>query len=229
MNIKVAVLGAGRVGEFLAWQFPAGIERVIIDPNAKKAQALAEKFGGSHASGSEAASQADVVAAALPAADVPAAFEELAKIVKPGAIVLNMSTEAVIGEDFKKTNPNARFINAKIVGHARSMQLGMPGYLITDTDDAAILEKIAVALPGFAKVMPGDTSMVAVANKIGAGEGIAAAFAVRKKLRESGVPEQWTDVVISTVCAGTIRAYVEGDLGEFARKIAEKLERESTP
>jgi hypothetical protein len=158
---------------------------------------------------------------------VAAAFEALAEVVKPGALVLNMSTEAVIEEAFQRAHPGARFLNAKIVGHARSMQKGLPGYLIVDTEEAALLGQMRAVLPGFAKIISGDTSLVPVANKIGSGEGIAAAVAVRKRLREGGVPDEWADIVISTVCAGTMCSYVEGDLGEFARKLADKLEQEA--
>jgi len=215
------------MGEFLAGQFPTEVNLVVIDVDAEKAEALAKRAGGKHAVGAEGAAQAEIVVTALPAPKVAEAFEELAKAVKPGALVLNMSTEAVIDEAFKRENPDAHFINAKIVGHAKSMQRGLPGYLILDTEDTAALEQIRTVLPGFAKILSGDISLVPVANKIGSGEGIATAVAVRKKLRESGVPEDWADVVISTVCAGTMRAYVDGDLGEFARKLADKLEQET--
>jgi len=199
MSTKIAIVGAGRMGGFLSSQLPAGTDSVIIDVHEHKAKAMAEKFGFSYSASAKAASDADIVATALPAPNVADAFSELAANVKLGAIVLNMSTEAVVSEDFKKANPGATFVNAKIVGHANSMINGLPGYLIVDVDDAAVVEKIRIVMPGFAAVMPGDTSLVPIANKIGSGEGIATAVTVRKKLRESGVPEQWADIVISTV------------------------------
>ena len=227
MGISVAVVGGGRMGSFLAGQLPAGVGRVIIDLNEDAARTLAEKVGGSYSTSLSAAACADIVAAALPAPAVAAAFKELAKVAKPGSIVLNMSTEAVIDDDFKMANPGAHFINAKIVGHAKSMQSGLPGYLILDTENTELIEKICSVMPGFSKIMPGDITLVPIANKIGSSEGIVAAISVRKKLREKGVPAEWADIVISTVCAGTIRSYVEGDIGEFARKLADELEGKS--
>ncbi len=63
-------------------------------------------------------------------------------------------------------------------------------------------------------------------NTIGSTEGIRAAVQCRKLLKQYSVPKEWEDVVVYTVCAGTMRAYVDDDLGEFARALADKFEQE---
>jgi len=49
---------------------------------------------------------------------------------------------------------------------------------------------------------------------------------VRKKLVALNIPDEWIDVAIRTVCAGTMKSYTENDLGHFALELVKKLERE---
>jgi hypothetical protein len=83
-------------------------------------------------------------------------------------------------------------------------------------------------LPGFTDVVVGDADLVPKMNIIGSTEGIRAAVSVRKQLRQLGeLPEEWVNVVIRTVCAGTMKSYTENDLGHFALELAKKLEAEN--
>ena len=72
----------------------------------------------------------------------------------------------------------------------------------------------------------GNADIVPDLAKIGSGEGIRAAITVRKLLKKYNIPKDWEDIVIYTICAGTMRAYVENDLGHFAKELAERLEAE---
>ncbi len=226
MNLTIALIGAGRMGSFFGNQMPSDAKKIVIDTDAEKAKQLAEKIGASYDTSLAAAGNADVIAIVLPGPAVNPVAAQLGSVAKPGAVVMNMATEGKIDEATKQAYPTVNFVDAKIIGHARSMVLGAPGYVVVNTQDDNVLQKVAYSLPGYAKVVAGDSSVVPLINKIGSGEGIRAAVTVRKLLKEYNIPKEWEDIVIYTVCAGTMRSYVEGDLGEFARKLADKLEAE---
>jgi hypothetical protein len=63
-------------------------------------------------------------------------------------------------------------------------------------------------------------------NSLASSEGIKAAVAIRKKLQTLNVDNDWINVAIRTVCAGTMKAFTEDDLGHFARELVRKLEQE---
>jgi hypothetical protein len=107
-----------------------------------------------------------------------------------------------------------------------SMSQGSPCYVVVKTEDDKAFETIAYILPAYKKVVKGDADIVGKINSIGSGEGIRAAVKVRKMLKEYAIPKDWEDIVIYTVCAGTMRSYVENDLGHFARELADRLEAE---
>ena len=75
-------------------------------------------------------------------------------------------------------------------------------------------------------MMRGDADLVQTVNTTGSTEGIKVAVAVRKQPRAMGIADAWTDVVIRSVCAGTMKAFTENDLGGFALELAKRLESE---
>ena len=145
---------------------------------------------------------------------------------KKGAVILNMATTFSIDPATAAKRPGITVVDAKIIGHAASMSRGEPGIVVVKTDNAEVVSLIRNQLQGFAEVVQGDADLVQAVNTIGSTEGIKAAVAVRKQLKAMGIPDAWTDVVIRSVCAGTMKAFTENDLGGFALELAKKLESE---
>lgn len=226
MKLKVAVVGAGRMGSIVAGQLPDDVEKRIIDTDLQKAEAVAAACGAKAYEKMSAASDADIIALVLPTPAIPVAAKAAAEIAKDGAVILNMATNGTVPKELKEAKPALHFVDAKIIGHANSMRLGAPCFVVVNTKSEAEFEKIKHVLPGYKKVLMGDSDLVPLINTVGSTEGIRAAVQCRKLLKQYNVPKDWEDIVIYTVCAGTMRSYVEGDLGEFARKLADKLEAE---
>ena len=97
---------------------------------------------------------------------------------------------------------------------------------MVNCDDERKFNLIKDQFPGFSQVLQGDSDLVAEINRVGSTEGIIAAVKVRKALLELDVPDDWIDVAIRTVCAGTMKSYVENDLGHFALELVKKVESE---
>lgn len=224
--LKVAVIGAGRMGSVVGRQLPDDVEKLIIDINEAKAKVLAEEIGGSYASTLDAAKMADVIAVMLPTPEIDAVVNQLVRVAKDGAIIMNMATNGTVDEKVREKNDRIIIVDTKIIGHAMSMVQGSPAYVVVKTEDQVLLEKIQYVLPGFTKVLMGNADIIPEIAKIGSSEGIRAAIMVRKLLKRYNIPKDWEDIVIYTVCAGTMRSYVENDLGHFAKELAERLEAE---
>lgn len=226
--MTIAVLGAGRMGSVAAEQLPEDVKKIIIDQDAETAERIADRIGGSASQDYTALSDADMVLLLLPASVIPEAAEKAVKYLKPGTIVLNMATKGEIPEKLKSDFPGIRFVDAKIIGHADSMREGAPCMVIAGTEDDELLGKIRHVLPGYASVISGDPSLVPVLSSIASEEGIRAAVRVKQQAMKHHIPEEWLRPLIYTVAAGTMRAYIDGNMGEFARKIAEKFEAEES-
>lgn len=226
MELLTAIVGAGRMGSFVAAQLPGDVKKLVIDTDLAKAESVAAGIGAAAASGMQAAREADVIVLVLPAPATADAAKAAAKAAKSGALVLNMATNGTVPADVKALRPDVSFVDAKIIGHAISMKQGAPCIVVAGTKDEREFETIRHILPGYTKVVMGDSDLVPLINTIGSTEGIRAAVQCRKLLKQYSVPKEWENVVIYTVCAGTMRAYVDDDLGEFARSLADKFEQE---
>lgn len=224
--MTVAVVGAGRMGSVVAEQLPENVGKLLIDRDREAAERAAARVGGTASADYAALSDAAVVFLVLPAPVIPAAAEAAAGYVKPGAVILNMSTKGAFPEDIRERYPSVSFIDAKIIGHAASMREGAPCLVVVGTEDEALFETVRGMLPGYAHVVMGDASLVPVLSTIATTEGIRAAVRVKQEALKHGIPEEWLKPLVYTVAAGSMRAYINGDMGEFARKIAEQFERE---
>lgn len=214
------------MGSVAAEQLPEDMRKIVIDQDLAAAQRIAAKIGGTASDDYAALCDADMVLLVLPAPVIPEAAASAAEHLDPGAVILNMSTKGTIPEDLKKEYPGIRFVDAKIIGHADSMRQGAPCLVVVGTEDEELLAKVRHVLSGYDSVVSGDPSLVPVLSTIASTEGIRAAVRVKQQAIKHGIPEEWLKPLIYTVAAGTMRAYVDGNMGEFARKIAEQFEKE---
>ncbi|EGW37257.1 NAD(P)-binding domain-containing protein [Desulfosporosinus sp. OT] len=224
--LKVAVIGAGRMGSVVGRQLPDDVEKLIIDTDEAKAKVLADEIHGGFATTLDAAKVSDIIAVVLPTAGIDPVMDQLVWIAKDDAIIMNMATKGTVNPQIIEKNNRVHIVDTKIIGHAKSMEQGAPAYVVVKTEDQVLLKKIQHILPGFKKVLMGNADIIPDIAKIGSSEGIRAAIAVRKLLKQYNIPKDWEDIVIYTVCAGTMRSYVENDLGHFAKQLAERLDAE---
>lgn len=226
MSIKMAIVGAGRMGSVLARKIPAETKKIIIDTDLDKAVQLAKEVNGVDGSALDDAKEADLIAIVLPAPAVTETVIKLLGIVKDGAIILNMATSAKLPPEIHSINTKVKVYDAKIIGHAMSISKGEPGIIVVNCEDEDRFNLIKSQLQGFHKVVVGDSNLVPEINVIGSTEGIRTAVNVKMKLEKMNIPDEWISVVIRTVCAGTMKSYTENDLGHFALELAQKLEAE---
>lgn len=224
--MKVAVIGAGKMGTQVAGQLPGDLKKIIIDSDGTKAAAVAEKVGADFATDLSAAGNSDVIAVVVPAFAVDSVMEQLSGVAKDGAVIMNMATTAQLDQKLLADNPRLHFVDCKIIGNAGAMSYGAPCYVIAGTEDKQVFAKIATALSGYTKVLMGDPAIVPKINTLGSEEGIRCGVRLRKRLREFDIPKEWEDVVLYSVAAGTLQAFASGQMGHFALELAEKIEKE---
>jgi hypothetical protein len=224
MPICTAVVGAGRMGTVMAAQLPVDTKKIIIDIDLEKARLLARQVGAIPSDRLESAGDADLVAVVLPTPVVNETVYKLLDVVKGGGIILNMATTAHIDPSLFEKNKKVTIVDAKIIGHAKSITKGEPGIIVVNSGDESVFGLIKDQLPGFHKVVQGDSDLVERINRVGSTEGIKAAVKVRNKLLKLDIPDEWINVAIRTVCAGTAKSFAENDLGHFALELVKKLE-----
>lgn len=226
MGVTFGVVGAGRMGTIVANKLPDTTHKIIVDYEIDKAKDLADKVQGTYSNNYDILGNADIIALVLPTPVINKVLKQILDNVKPGAIILNMATTGHIDNALKTIRNDVDIIDAKIIGHAMSMSKGEPGALVIKCENEDKYNAIKEQFIYFGDVYQGDADLVEKIAVIGSTEGIRTAVTVRKKLEKMNIPKEWSDVVIRTVCAGTMKSYTENDLGHFAMELAKKLEKE---
>ena len=222
--MKYAVIGAGHMGRVVATQLPKDAQRLIVDTDLSAAERLAAETGAAASSTLADAADADLIAIVVPAHAVEPVVRALAACAKGGSVLMNMSTNGLIPPELPTAHPELHFVNSKIIGEAAAILGGAPTYVLTDATEPALFARVQQALPGYTKVLQADPALVGRINTAATEEGIRAAVNVRKALADLDLPSDWVNIAISTVCAGSMRAYAEGRLGDFGNRLAEQLE-----
>lgn len=218
---KIALIGAGKMGGFIARQLPPS-ELIIIDQDWRKAGQLASSLGAKAASSMAEAGPADLVVMALPGPAVDRVAAELAPLLSAGALIINVATGETVGQGIKAAFPALCFIEAKIIGNAFFMEMGGRSIMVVDSPGQARLKQLRLIFPGFTEVMAGDVDMVPAVNELATGEAVKIGVKLCRRLESMGAPESWRDIIIESVCAGTLAAYARRELGPFALAMAEK-------
>lgn len=220
--MKVAILGAGRLGSLLASRIPGSYRRVIIARRKQKAAALADEVGGIASDQLSAVRGCKVVLLAVPGPALPAILPELAPHLDPGAILVNMATD-VATRDLADRFPRLRIVAAKVIGHAREMAHGLPGIVIMDGVTAAEEELLTDMLGNLGPVVRDREEKVRQANTAVAEEMVRAEQSLRARLQELGLEEDLIRIAIKTTAPGVLRSLSDGDAGPFVQEIIRRL------
>lgn len=226
MSTVVAVVGAGRMGSFFASQLPLGTDLLVHSRRPDAARRLADRVEGQACETIRDLTPAGLIAVAVPAPAVDEVVTRLIDVIHDGTIVLNMATAVRIPESLRRRRPEVHLIETKVVGHAGSLAMGVPGLVVVECPDTSILELIRSHLPGYGRVVAGDPDLVEKTNRISSREAARTAVAMRRLLTEAGIPVDWHDPAIGNVCSGTLRAIIEGDVGHFLRSTLDEMNQE---
>lgn len=219
---KIVVVGAGKMGGFIAKQLPPA-EITIIDHDHRLAGQLASSLGAKAGDSMGEIGTAGLIIIAVPGPAVDQAASEIAQRTVAGTIIINVATNKAVGREIKTAFPGLRFVEAKIIGNAVFMEMGARSIMVVDSTDPATLDQLRRFFLGFTSVVSGDVDMVPAINELAAAEALKTGVNLRRRLEKMGTPEGWRDIVIESVCAGTLAAYARQELGPFALAMIEAL------
>ncbi|BDG60888.1 pyrroline-5-carboxylate reductase family protein [Caldinitratiruptor microaerophilus] len=220
--MKVAIVGAGRMGSLLAARLPGSFRKVIIARRRARAVQLADEVGGVASDQLSAVRGCHVVLLAIPGPEIPNVLSDLAPHLDRDAIVVNMATD-VPTEELAESFPDLRIVAAKVIGHAREMAHGSPGIVVLDRVNPEEEELLASILGGLGPVIRDSEEKVRLANTAVAEEMVKAELSLRRRLEELGLEPELIRVAIKTTAPGVMRSLSDGDAGPFVQDVIRRL------
>ncbi|MFZ5818039.1 MAG: pyrroline-5-carboxylate reductase family protein [Bacillota bacterium] len=221
MNFKVAIIGAGQMASILAHRIPGSIRKVIIGRRKADAVALADEVGGVATDQVSAVRGCRVILLAVPGTAVPQVLTDMQPHLDARALVVNMATDLMTDE--LALEGDRRVASAKVIGHAREIELGSPGLVVLDRVEEAEADLLVSLLEGIGPVIRGDERTVMAANTAIIEVMVRAEAELRRRLEEVGLAAELVPVAIGSAAPGVLRAVAKGELGPFAREVVRRM------
>jgi len=214
-GLKILIVGAGRMGSFLAAKLSIPYQVYVYDRVAEAAEALSKSSSAIVVDKAEL-NRADLVILALASEVIPKALEELEKYFAPAAVLVNIATTF----PHEELNTKLQKVSAKIVGHAKEMAQGEKPVIIIEGINPTANKMVKEVFENIGPVLENYPSeIVGKINTISAKYGIIAALEIKKALSAMNLEEEIITAAIRNVAAGTMKAFAVGDVGPFAKAI----------
>lgn len=224
-NVNIGVIGTGRMGREISKCLAPHHHVTLYNRTAQRAKAVAKQLHVSYVTNVVDLKPCEVLLLCVPASELSSVAAEVTDFAKGGTIVVNTSTKAFFSNELVVNHPNINFVEAKIIGHAASMELGLPAYVIIETSEL-IYKKVSNLFSLIGTVEKGNSKEAPVLSSLATEAGIRAAILLENELKAYQLPKQLKKVLIESIGAGTMKAYINGDLGHFGLEIAKKIESE---
>lgn len=216
---QICIVGPGKLGLALSKRVNLEMSLRFKSKPLGRVRDTNEHHGIRVVSSYQDCSDVDCFLFAIDPEQVDSEMRAAAKVAKSGALLINLATKHMLDEKLQSEYPESIFINGKIIGSAIGIQLGLYAHLVLETSDIDTLETVKEALKGFDCVERGDVSIIPELNAIGSGEAIRTGVLLERKLEEFPVPDRWKRSVIECGAPGTLLAFSQDKLGEFAKDL----------
>ena len=222
-NMKVGLIGLGRMGQILAKKIAGQAELCVFDRGEGRARRLADQLGVSAADRLADIARREAVILALPDQEVLRCIQYFNRLSQPLAVIsvaTNVSQQALE----EAARPPVRCISVKFIAHAGEMALGAEPVIIVNEKPEELAEIAADLFSAVGRVIVGRSDMVSSVNIAAAEAALTAAVQIEENLRLQGITDEFiVKSAIRQVAAGILKAYANNDLGPFARKVVQSL------
>jgi len=223
--MNIGVLGCGKMGSVVAKKLPEDVNKIIVDRNEEKLEALSKIIDCKFSTSIDALADADIVAVILPESEVNKNVESICKIARDGAIILNMSTNGAVDDSIKDSYKSINIIETKIIGQSSMIEKSKaPSAIVIGSQDKFIVDKIKYVFKNFPYVESGDVEKVPLAVQTATRQAIVTCMDLKEKLNALDVDTSWQEALFKCVLNGTIGSFMDDTLGPFARKIVKEIE-----
>lgn len=211
-GLKVAIVGAGRMGALLAGSIPANCRKVIISRRKGRAVSLADEVGGLAADQLSAVRGAQVIFLAVPGTAAIQVVQDMLPHVDPGTLVVNLATDLATAE-LAAAYPAVTFAAAKVIGHAREMGLGTPGVVVIDHVDGEAENHLRYLLEGLGPIVREREEKVSTVHAAITDAMARAEAELVAKLSELGFSADMARAAIAATGPGVLHGLTNGDGG----------------
>lgn len=215
-RIAVGIIGVGRLGQAVARRLPQDINLLLADKKTNLAKKLAIELSAKAKKVVEIFSKSEVVLLIVPPSDICPLVRKYNKVIKPGAVLVNMATSVMTDKVQKEVQrKDIKIVSAKVIGQAYAISRGDKAVFILSKKDPFVIKILKRLFGSIGNVVVSDERLVEKINAKATHFGLRLVLGLRKQLKKICHSEEIIDVAIKTVAAGTIRDYHPGKHNDY--------------
>lgn len=218
----IGLYGFGRMGQALAQKLSRNNQVYVYDQQESKTL-KADRFGASRAADLRDLSRAGVIILALPPAAIPKAVEDITLYITPEHILVNIATTFSTKALASLIKGKCHVAAAKVIGHAAEISAGEAPVVVVWAENGNVGEKVAKIFNGLGPVVFDREEVVRDINILAAREAILTVLKIKEEMAKLGISESYLSPAVRGVAAGTMKAFLTGELGPFAKRIVEEF------
>ncbi|PTL38651.1 hypothetical protein [Alkalicoccus saliphilus] len=214
--------GIGKLGTALLTQWAGQkLKTGLYHPDAEKAERAANALSADVLS-RKALGELDYLVLALPADQMIPFIKSLQKdnIPLEKTTLINMATKLETA-GLRAAFPELNWVSVKFVGHAESLKRDGRGLFITEEVD----EQIRSRFSSIGHIESAPEKIAEQVNKLATSHAVRAAKKMELEMKEEGWDKVYINEAMRSLFPEVVRAYADGNLGQFGRKIAEDIEK----
>lgn len=217
----ILFLGSGRLtAALVSFLKPREVRTVgLYSRNDQTAKELVDRYSWIHTVTPEAFPQATDVFVCLPKGAYEAFFAQYGGCFSSNTRFYCLAT-ALLKKEARSIIPTGTIILCKVVGHARQMIEDEHALIVVEKEEPTLKlwfnEKVTITV--------GDEKDVLRANTLATKETLVWIASFRQQLQKQQIPADWHDHILEQTVRGVIKAYVNDDLGDFAKSTMKQKE-----
>jgi pyrroline-5-carboxylate reductase len=214
--------GIGKLGTALLTQWAGKNQKTgLYHPDAEKAERAADALSADVLS-RKALGELDYLVLALPADQMIPFIKSLQKdnIPLEKTTLINMATKLETA-GLRTAFPELNWASVKFVGHAESLKRDGSGLFVSEDADEHVRERFS----SIGRVESAPENTAEQVNKMATSHAVRAAKQLELEMKEEGWEEVYINEALRSLLPEVVRAYADGNLGQFGRKIAEDIEK----
>ncbi len=215
--------GIGKLGTALLTQWAKQeLKTGLYHPDNDKAKRAAKALSADVLS-KKALGEVDYLVLALPADQIIPFIQDLQKdnIPLEKTTLINMATKLET-EELRTAFPELYWMSVKFIGHAESLKRNGSGLFVSEDADEHVRKRYSCI--GRVESAPEHTAEQV--NRLATSHAVRAAKQLELDMKEEGWDEVYINEALRSLLPEVIRAYADGRLGQFGKKIAEDIEKE---
>ena len=222
-DIKVGVVGVGKLGKVIAKKIPSDISLYVCDLNEEKAKLVSSEVGCLFAKTEEVIKNCDYLFLALPPNVMVQFCIENSVVFKQDSVLLNLATSVDTNEIIQNiAREDISVIGTKPVCQSTALERGHKVIFITSSDNLKQQEIIQSLIVNMGTIHMGDEMVVREINEIATQKALKLIIDVKNELCKLGIEECIVENAIRTVAVGTLLDYPYKEINGYISNLLNK-------